>query len=202
MKILQAKEYLGLHLQRTVSIEDGYARVHHADAYKLQDVLYRAAITVTPKDTDLSLVPLPDNNSCIVSIGATHPQWNTLLQEKCPNTKRISLPHNHTEQQAEQVFDDIHDTPTVIVTIHSTNKFAHQHFGIAPQTVALIHKLQTMGKKVILVLFANPYSNTLFPPTDICIYAYEDTLWSQRAIVDVLLGKTPAIGSLPITLRD
>jgi len=201
LKILQAKEYLNLHNNRLTSLEDALQIVHRPAARALHNKLYRAAITtvVTPAHNNIldTLFSSPTQHlPIIIRIGAT--DNNHPLKKQYPDILSIDLAHTFTDELLVKTIEQVGDTHTVIVEIHSSNKHAKQNFGIKKNSILLVQKLRALQKKIILILFANPSSRALFDQVDACIYAYEDLDTTQQAVADVLHGLLPSAGKLPI----
>ncbi len=53
---------------------------------------------------------------------------------------------------------------------------------------------------VIAVIFGTPYSLSQLPPFDAALIAYEKAIEAQQAAADVLLGRIPAKGKLPVKI--
>ncbi len=64
----------------------------------------------------------------------------------------------------------------------------------------LIDGLQTAGRKVVLVSFANPYLALGLPATPVFLEAWSASPLSQRAAARALMGLAPITGLLPITI--
>jgi hypothetical protein len=65
-----------------------------------------------------------------------------------------------------------------------------------PSYVSFINKL---GKKVILVLFGNPYNLVHLPESGATIVAYENEPEAQEASALTIIGQHNPPGQLPIT---
>ena len=201
LKVLRAKEYVGAHQNRSVSLQHAQKSLFTADALALRDAAYYAAITAVPATDDTQeLSTFLDHDCGLIQIGTPVDNYLlTALHTHYPHLASFTI--SDTALPDDQLLTQLPQKNTLIISIHSANKYARQNFGLHPHQIHLVQQLHQSGKKIVLLLFANPYSRSLFPENVSCIYAYEDTPVTQRAVVDILLGKTKAGGKLPIALH-
>jgi len=62
--------------------------------------------------------------------------------------------------------------------------------------------LDLEGVKVTAAALRNPYDLLAFPQVHAYVACYENTPCMMEALAEVLAGKTPALGRLPVTLSD
>ncbi len=89
----------------------------------------------------------------------------------------------------------------IVIGLHSYNRFPANDFGISNAALWLIRQLQSQTKTAALV-FGNPYSIRQFCYSKTLVACYEDDDITQGVAADLLNGKFPAKGRLPVTVCD
>src|SRR5579871_2201929 len=87
----------------------------------------------------------------------------------------------------------------VVVGLHNYNRFPANNFGISNASLWLINQLQQQNKTITMV-FGNPYLIKNFCSAKTLIECYEDDEITQGVAADLLNGKFPAKGKLPVTV--
>ncbi len=90
---------------------------------------------------------------------------------------------------------------SVVIGIHSYNRYPANNFGINKTAIALAQQLQQQTKSVTFV-FGNPYAIKNFCDAKNLIACYEDDSITQNTAADLLQGKLTAKGKLPVTVCD
>ena len=90
---------------------------------------------------------------------------------------------------------------SVVIGIHSYNRYPANNFGINKNAIDLARQLQQQTKSITFV-FGNPYAIKNFCDTKNLIACYEDDSITQITAVDILQGKLTAKGQLPVTVCD
>jgi ribosomal protein RSM22 (predicted rRNA methylase) len=107
-----------------------------------------------------------------------------------------------THEQMQSARDQLKDKDLIIVSISDINKYAQRQFGISDVTIELLDNCTSAGKKIVIVIFGNPYCLRYFLNCNAIIMAYEDVPEAQEAAALVLLGTHKATGKLPITIVE
>ena len=185
-RILEAKAKFGILNPRLVADpakagESTATAEHHTLALEFA----RKAITLL-KD-DASLLPLKSGEPLLV-IGtpAANGLGNllgakTLEVENDPNASAITAALNLVPNGCK-----------VIVTTTDANLYAGQ--------VKLVTELLVQNPKVIIVSVLTPYDISVLPIAPTVLACYGSNQPALQAIVDVLTGKSEAVGVLPVTL--
>lgn len=201
LKILQTKECLGLHQQRYVDPTDVMKTLHTEYAYDLKRRLYRAAITLVKKDSNMPARGEEASLHILQIGGAQQSVFVDALKSAYP----LSSIQQCSSTLSEEMVDGIVaacDAQIVIVGLFDMNKFKNKNFGIAQATLQVLNKLDQQGKTVILALFGSPYSLALCDKQDVIVMAYEDAMEAQQAAVDCITGQLHPSGTLPVTASD
>lgn len=88
----------------------------------------------------------------------------------------------------------------VIVGLHNYNRKPANHFEIPNN---LIQFLNRKGHEAWThIILGNPYAVANFPSIQNILFAYEDNIQTQNAVVQWLEGSIEAVGVLPVTVTD
>lgn len=192
LKILQIKQRI--HTGSPLSLEEIASVVNSPAAYALNQELFCAAIT-TICDTQQTVAIAPQSSIIHLEIGTHHPTHfsQLLAQQYTVNYQALDIVTDLSQQlPALQP-----DTP-LIISVHSTSRYARDTYGISTQLADQITQLCRTHPQTILVLFASPYSVSFFKDAPCIICAYEDEHAAHEATVDIITGNKQAVGKMPI----
>lgn len=192
LKILKAKTWTGVTsaLQADTNI---WPQLITPEGSNLKKRLYRSAITFLGNE-DL----LPARSFACVQIGGSKEsiffhKLNTKVA--CP---LVYLTQACTFAEKQIALEELSTITQVVVGIFEMKQCLKDRCGISEGTMDFIKALHDCGKEVILVLFGSPYAVRFFPPTQTILVAYEEDPDVQAGVADIILGKSPALGELPI----
>ncbi|MBC7890168.1 MAG: serine hydrolase [Ferruginibacter sp.] len=89
----------------------------------------------------------------------------------------------------------------VIIGVHGYNRTPANNFGISPFAISLVNQLQEQTNSTTFV-FGNPYAIKNFCGAKNLVACYEDDAIIQNTAADLLQGKIPAKGKLPVTVCE
>jgi beta-N-acetylhexosaminidase len=200
LKILRAKEYLFKDQPPFVDLQEALQTIANKNARSLKHELFSQAITIVKNSSNL--IPLGSdklNTMAIIQIGGYLPSnFETTLQKETGLTTH-HCPAYPNYEQLKYLMQSTDGKETIIIALFDINHKA-KNFGISNKTRKLIKKLRTQDKKIVLVLFGNPYSLSLFGKEDAILMAFEDDSDAQQAAAEVISGKLHPRGELPITI--
>ena len=90
---------------------------------------------------------------------------------------------------------------SVVIGIHSYNRYPANNFGMSNAAIVLAQQLQQQTKSITFI-FGNPYSIKNFCDAKNLIACYEDDSITQNTAADILQGKLFTKGRLPVTVCD
>lgn len=174
---------------------------------ELLQSLYNQAVTLLENDRGiLPVSPWEYPDKLCLSIGNGKPgAFFKALQGYDRNFKQLNLPRdfNPALPDDSSFMQQFAGYDLVVVGITNTNYSPAKNYGITPQSVNLIRKLQNAGIRVVLAVFAPPYA--LAPFYDMnriraILCGYQETEESQKACAGIIFGALPARGKLPVTI--
>jgi len=204
LKILKAKQWMGLANYQPVEINKLAKELNTNEYELLNQQLSEAALTVLSNKGDI--IPLKKLDTLRVaslSIGAasvTGFQKTLSLYTQVDHFNIKSLGANKNAA----LLDTLRTYNTIIVAIHKSNKSPWKSYKISAGTKDMIANL-ALHNKVILTVFANPYSLIGFDAaakTDALIMGYQNSFYANRGAAELIFGGLGANGKLPVTVSD
>jgi len=188
LKILRAKELLGINNNRFVLEKNIHEKLHTPEAYALKKQLFSEAITIVHGEKFL-----PTNTAYSVLL-LINPPADT------PFAHTLDIPVITIDNNSNipSVLEALNSYTTIIIGIYRINKREPPTYGISQTTKTLYEKLN--NKHRIVVLFGTPYAASQFAGSDVLLVAYEQDSDAQQAAANVILGFKKAQGTLPVSL--
>lgn len=194
LKILTAKEKFGLHKERLVATTTTTETITTPKALRLKADLFKKAITISHNES--KLLPLvtmyAQQSTGFINVGK--PAVTDELGE--------DLALDADSNILQSVIRSLHDYETIVIRLFQASATQSKYGRIpslAPALEELITTLENNNKQLIIMLVTTPYA-LFFLPRVPTIVAYENNPDALKAAMDVLWGKAPAEGILPINL--
>lgn len=215
LRILRAKEALGLDRDRLVPAENLSDKLTTAGALKLKKDLYRKALTLVRNDGDL--LPLrPGRKIAHVQIGApprllglrNRFPWFFRRSAYAPFAKALAarIPFSAfyasarpTPDETWRMIERLSGYDAVIVSFQGMTRKAAEGYGLTSEGLDMLARIRATRKPTALVVFGNPYSLALAGPQTAVLVAYEDDPEAQAGAAEVVSGALKAEGRLPVT---
>jgi beta-glucosidase-like glycosyl hydrolase/CubicO group peptidase (beta-lactamase class C family) len=202
LKILRAKQWEGLNNYQEVEKENLLNDLNTRAYELLNKKLSEASLTVLKNEN--KLLPLKDLSQLKIaslSIGEgvvnEFQQTLSLYNQIAHFTIKKVAPNNTLA-----LLDTLSTYNTIIVSIHKSNKNPWKSYQIGQATKDLIAKL-TKDHKVILAVFANPYSLIGFnqiEKTAGLIMGYQNSVYAKKGVAQLIFGGIGANGKLPVSV--
>ncbi len=201
-KILFYKDRIGLARGGKVVPDNLVQDLNTPEAGQLNKKLARAAITLVKNNG--KLIPLHEPSTASMAslaIGAGQGNaFQNMLGQYFP-LPLFTIPKNHGLQESGQLIKALEPFEVVVVSIHGNSLFPTSQYGINQETINLVNTL-AKSKKLVLSLFANPYSLHLFREAladlDAIVLGYQEGPQFEEAAAQVIFGGLPARGKLPV----
>ncbi|GAB4252600.1 MAG: glycoside hydrolase family 3 N-terminal domain-containing protein [Vicingaceae bacterium] len=201
LKILRAKEWCGVHNYKNISVDNLYIDLNKPQYEALNKQLFENALTlISNKDNILPFQDLKKLNAASLSIGA---DTITKFQQTIDLYKEIK--HYNISDETSINIDDwvnkLEDYETIIIGIHKSDESPWKSYKINNKVDDLIATL-SKSKKVITVLFANPYAMEYIPKvvnSKSLVVAYQNHFYAQFAAAQALFGAIAFKGKIPVS---
>jgi beta-N-acetylhexosaminidase len=205
LKILKAKEWEGLNNYTAVKTKNIISDLNKREYELLNRQLSEASLTVLKNEGNiLPLKRLDTLRIASLAIGeedAINEFQNTL--ELYNQVDNYSVEELETAKNAE-LLEQLRQYNTIIVSIHKSNKHPWKSYKIDSGTRDMIANL-SMKNRVILTVFANPYSLIGFDQAekvDGLIVAYQNSTYAKEAAAQLIFGGIGANGKIPVSVSE
>jgi beta-N-acetylhexosaminidase len=199
-KILAAKYDVGLYKFNALDEKNVTADLN-SKTNDLREKISRAAVTVV-KDQAAMINKITAGKGKVGYIningtGTTH--IDSVLQKKFPTLTRGSLPAKSTSATAKQLTDKLNDLDIVIVGVHNLALYPGKNgaYGLDAAQISALQQL-SQKKNVIFAVMGNAYIVKNICNARSIVLGYEDDLYSEEAVYEVLTGVLKAKGALPV----
>ena len=204
-KVLRYKYIAGLNNYKPIKIKGLYKDLNSPESYNLQRKLYENAITlVKNKNNIIPLKRLDTLCLAFLSIGDT---IASTFQNTLGHYASIENYHIHKNirlREADSLLKILRNYDYVIVGVLNTNNLANEDFGVTQQTIDFVDSLKNQNK-IILDVFANPYSLSRFHETNninALIVSYQNSKVSEELSAQLIFGGISSVGKLPVTASE
>ncbi|WP_341834126.1 glycoside hydrolase family 3 N-terminal domain-containing protein [Chitinophaga pollutisoli] len=204
-KILRAKYETGLANVQAIDPVN-IAKDLNAEVLPLRRRISEAAITVLRNDNHLlPMSPVAGRQKiAVVAVGVDGGN-NTFLnavRAHRPDVAGYVFSPRQTEAQIAGMVKVLkRDYDAVIVALQDYSRRPANNYGITRAERAVIKQIQE-EMPAVTVAFGNPYAIRYFCEAPTIIAAYEDDSITHRAAADVIFGKLPPKGKLPVTVCE
>jgi beta-N-acetylhexosaminidase len=185
-RILEAKQKFGI-LNPTLVADPAKAGESTATAHHHTLALELARKAITLLKDDASLLPLKSGEPLLVIETAAAKGLGSLL-----GATTLEIKNDPDASTIATALNMVPNKCKAIVATTDANVYAGQ--------VKLVTELLTKTPHIILVSVRTPYDISVLPTVPTVLAAYGGNRPALQAIADVLMGKSEALGVLPITL--
>jgi beta-glucosidase-like glycosyl hydrolase/CubicO group peptidase (beta-lactamase class C family) len=204
LKILRAKQWEGLDKYKAVDTSKLVEDLNKREYELLNRKLSEASLTVLQNKG--GMLPLKELNtlkiaSLSIGEGEINEFQNTLSLYS--QVDHFTIKELESKKNAD-LLDTLRQYNTIIVSIHKSNKHPWKKYKIGAGTKDMLANL-TKKNKVILTVFANPYSLIGFnqiEKTEALIMAYQNSIYAKEAAAQLIFGGIGANGKLPVSVSD
>ncbi len=203
-KILQAKEWNGVHRKRFVQMKNLYEDLNTPAALHLKKKLSEAAITIVKnKNAILPLRDLANREIAVVTIGGN----GTVFKNRLAKHARFDASECSaapTAAEIKQVKDVVAKKNTIIINVEGTNNTPGKNFGLTTAAIDLIESIAA-DKPVVLVHMGNPYALAkLKNPGNLSaiVVGYQNEGNLSRSAAEAIMGAIPVSGRLPVSIGN
>ena len=123
---------------------------------------------------------------------------------KYSNVDKYILDKDEEKGAFSKLYNSLSGYNLVIIGVSKTSQKSKLNFGITDATIDFVEKMAN-EKKVVLSLFANPYSLALFNDLEnisSVIVAYNDYDQIQKSVAQMIFGGLPILGKLPVSVSN
>jgi beta-N-acetylhexosaminidase len=202
-KILMAKKWMKLDNYKPIETDLIKDSVITEKTRDLNEKLVKSSITLLQNyDNLIPLQKLDTLKIASLSIGESANSFQKMLN----NYSRVdsfSISENATIKEQAVILDKISSYNLVIVSVHKSNANAWKDYKISKNTDIFLQTI-ALQSKVVLTIFANPYSinSLLFTDNfDAMILGYQNSKLAQEIVAQSIFGGISIDGTIPISTK-
>jgi beta-N-acetylhexosaminidase len=204
VKILSAKEKLGLDRKRLVDLEGlGDVINSPASAERAQQIADSAVTLVRNHD---NLVPLADpEKTCFVTMmenrfGLEGQAFSAEVHKRSPRARITALDPGMSRVDVDAAIERLSSCQSYAVAAFSAVSAYRGSVGMAGELERGLEALAGSGRPVVLVAMGNPYLLRNFPGVAAYLATFSTVPTSEVAAVRALWGEIAVRGHLPVTI--
>lgn len=152
------------------------------------------------KAPELEPEPAEEPKLLYLAYGASGKNELGLALNKSLGAQVRGLPFNQPELLTKLKKEKLDRHEKIVIGLHGAGRYPAKNYGIPTEVISSIKAIQAKYPQTILLVFGNPYIISNFPEAKNLVVCYEDDAIFQQAAADWMLGKFPAVGSLPVSV--
>ncbi len=198
-KILLAKSWLGLKKKTNVELTNIVSDLNTESSQLLNRKIYEKAITVLlNRGKTIPVKELANNKVACVTAGTE------VGNEFVKTLKYYTDVHSYIydKDKENELLNVLSNYDLVIIGIYTSNVNPWKSYHISDYLKNFVKKIN-LQNKVILNVFANPYSLKYFPEAqqvDVLIMSYQNHFDAESLSAQIIFGALGAEGKLPVTV--
>ena len=202
-KILKAKYWMGLSDFKKIQTKGLYQDLNNSKVDYLNKKLVKNSITLLQNNNDIiPLKGLDTLKTATLCIGTEEDVgFYEYLKRYDSSIDYFYINEFHSEEQRTKILKQLFGYDLVIASLHKSNANAWKSFHIDQSTDILLQSL-AMQNRVVLNIFANPYSiNDLLMTYafDALIMSYQNSDYAHDYSAQLIYGGIIAKGKLPVS---
>jgi len=202
-KILMAKKWMKLDNFKPIETDLIKDSITTGKTRDLNEKLVKSSITLL-QNYD-SLVPLRKLDTLKIaslSIGESGDSFQKMLNNYA-RVDSFSISENASIKEQAVILDKISFYNLVIVSVHKSNANAWKDYKISKNTDIFLQTI-ALQSKVVLTIFANPYSinSLLFTDNfDAMLLGYQNSKSAQEIVAQSIFGGISINGTIPVSTK-
>jgi beta-glucosidase-like glycosyl hydrolase/CubicO group peptidase (beta-lactamase class C family) len=207
LRILEAKERLGLDKDRRVDPDAVASRVARPEDVERAFAIARESITVVRNEGHI--LPLrAETRLRVLHLVMSSDTRNDQIQgfpedeleaRRIPTDTRFLGPEV-SDQTAAEILSQSADYTHVLASAFARVRGGKGTADMSASHARLLESLVGAGRAVVVVSYGSPYLIRQFPEVPVFVCAYGSAESSQRSAVAALFGEYPVHGKLPVTI--
>lgn len=204
-KVLMAKYQYGLAGLKPINT-DNLTEDLNKDVPAMRKLIAENAITLLA-DNDKSFFPLAlqqnhqQNEVAYVSVGTNTANAMADRMAADYHASLFYFDYTQKDSDATALLNQLKAYKKIVIGINGLSRSPATNFGISAQAVSLVNQLQKNNNSITF-LFGNAYAVKNWCNAPNLVVCYEDDSITNNIAVDMLQGKLPFKGILPVTVCD
>ncbi|MEP6711932.1 MAG: glycoside hydrolase family 3 N-terminal domain-containing protein [Ferruginibacter sp.] len=204
-KVLMAKYQYGLAELQPVNTNNLTVDLNSKIPAMTRLVAENAITLLAKKDNSFFPLAIEKNNragtTAYIAVGSNEENAITRRMVTDYNARIFYFDYGQKDSDATALINQIKNYQKIVIGIHNLNRAPANNFGISPAAVSLVNQLQQKNN-AFTFLFGNAYAAKNWCQANNLVVCYEDDSIIQNTAIDLLQGKLPYQGTLPVTVCD
>ncbi len=202
-KILRNKYWMGLNNFSSLNIEKVKNELNTNEAVLLNHQLVSNSLTLLHNyDNLIPIKRLDTLNIASISIGESSSEFQNTLS-KYARIDHYKISESISQDQLDGMLSNLNKYNLVIISIHKSNIHPWKSYSFSKKIDLFIQNISVQSK-VIVSLFANPYSLNSFlfvNNFDALMLSYQNSKLSQNLTAQAIFGGIPIVGRVPVSTK-
>ena len=202
-KILLAKKWMGLDNFESINLKIINDSLITKRTERINQKLIKSSVTLLQNyDSLLPLKRLDTLKIASLTIGEKSIDFQQALNYYA-KVDTFSISEDANIKSQAYILDKLSNNNLVIVSIHKSNDNPWKDYKISKNTDIFLQTI-ALQSKVIVTIFANPYSINSFLFTanfDGMLLGYQNSVSAQRIVAQSIFGGNSISGSIPVSTR-
>jgi len=197
LKVLAIKYKHGLYKQQVIDTVNITADLNKS-VTAIKEKMASQSLTFINNNTTQ---PILNKNKKTVFVALNQSQENSLTKQLAEQFQvKIIFVGAGELDQLQNLKKRLTEYDQVLIGLHNYNKRPAKHFEIPTPIITFLQ--EEHPSSWLHLIFGNPYAVADFNKIENILFAYEDNIFTQNAVLQWLQGKTQATGKLPVTVSD
>jgi beta-glucosidase-like glycosyl hydrolase/CubicO group peptidase (beta-lactamase class C family) len=197
-KILRAKYRVGLQKFTPLVTANATSDLNRYTAAINRQVGDAAITLLRDEQKVLSMIPQRAAKVAYVGVGSAGPTDLYTNLKAARDMDAYWLTDANTSSQLQTLPERLKQYDAVIIGVHGMNMYAAKNFGLSTTQTQAVQKLAAASNALVVVL-GNAYALKYFCESKSIMVTYEETSEMSAAAADLIIGKIPFKGKLPVT---
>ncbi|MDX2002943.1 MAG: glycoside hydrolase family 3 N-terminal domain-containing protein [Chitinophagales bacterium] len=198
-KVLAAKYDAGLYDFQPIVLQNLNQDLNNSNAKAIRRQLYQQALTlVSNKGNLLPIKTLDTLSIASLAIGLDSIDEMQQMMDWYTTADHFSIKKSADSLAFIKLLRKLSSYDLVVIGLHDMVKASSKNYGLSPQSLDFIKKLQARTK-VAVVAFGSPYSLSRLGDVNCLLLAYEDNKDTREVATEAIFGAIPISGTLPVT---
>ena len=203
LKVLMAKKWMGLDEYKPVNLNVIDSQMTTKNTEVINRKLVQSSVTLLQNYDDLlPLQNLDTLNIASVAIGENTSVFQQVLS-KYTKITHFTISENASSKEQANLLNKLSEFNLVIASVHKSNSNPWKSYKIDRKADILLQSI-AMQSKVILTVFANPYSLNSFLITnnfDALVLSYQNSDIAQDKTAQAIFGGFAFKGKIPVSTK-
>ena len=208
LRILGAKERMGLHRRRTVDLARVRDQVGISSHWAVARTVADRSITVLKDERGLlPLLGTPGASVYSVTYGRASDlragrAFDASLRRTYRALRTARVDQGTTRAEYDRILGRARSADLTVLSLHVGVRTASGSVALPDETVRFVRALARMPRPLLVVAFGNPYLLAEFPEVTTYMTAWSGVPVAEEAAAGAILGRIPVTGRTPTRIGD